>query len=55
MASVPRQGVLRQRPCPQELEDAAAWLRVRMPALYGPHSDRDWVKLLRQLARSAVA
>jgi len=55
MASVPRQGVLRQRPCPQELEDAAAWLRVRMPALYGPHSDRDWVKLLRQLAHGVGA
>lgn len=33
-----------------EGEDSAAWLQGSMPALYGPHSDRPWVQVLRALA-----
>ena len=28
-----------------------AWLEAHMPALEGPHSDRLWVSMLRDLAR----
>ena len=31
-------------------KDDCAWLNVRLPALYGPHSDRPWVQVLRALA-----
>ena len=47
--ALPRPGILRESPSAKDLEDAAAWLRARVPALYGPHSDRHWVDVLRQL------
>ncbi|MFS8639616.1 MAG: ISLre2 family transposase [Symbiobacteriaceae bacterium] len=46
---------LRQRPSRSDLEDAAQWLRARIPALYGPHSDREWVRALRHLAGFSLA
>ena len=34
-----------------EMADLEEWLRVRIPALYGPHAARPWIKhLLRELA-----
>lgn len=36
-------------------EDPEGWLRVHMPALYGPHSDEPWVKILRGMSRLAEA
>ncbi|PZN07168.1 MAG: ISLre2 family transposase [Bacillota bacterium] len=36
-------------------EDPSRWLRVRLPALTGPHTDRPWAQLLRDLARAPVA
>ncbi|HEY8416429.1 MAG TPA: ISLre2 family transposase [Limnochordales bacterium] len=52
----PRQpNVLSKRPSRAELKDAAQWLRARMPALYGPHSDREWVRVLRRLVSHSVA
>src|SRR5690606_28169408 len=50
-----KSAVLRQSPTLAELEDAAKWLRARIPALYGPHSDGEWVRVLRQLAGLLVA
>lgn len=49
LATLPRPGILRESPTAKDLEDAAVWLRARVPALYGPHSDRHWVEVLRQL------
>jgi hypothetical protein len=34
-----------------EGEDGGAWLQASLPALYGPHSDRPWVQMLRALTR----
>jgi hypothetical protein len=31
--------------------DPEEWLRVHMPALYGPMSGRYWVSVLRELSR----
>ena len=33
-----------------EAEDGGTWLEASMPPLYGPHSDRSWVQVLRALA-----
>jgi len=35
-------------------KDDGAWLDVRLPALYGPHSDRPWVQVLRSLAHGGT-
>ena len=35
-------------------EDPACWLRARIPALVGPHADRPWVQVLRDLAHVGV-
>ena len=52
----PRQpNVLPKWPSRAELEDAAQWLRARVPALYGPDSDREWVRVLRRLVSYSVA
>ncbi|WP_460038723.1 ISLre2 family transposase [Thermaerobacter litoralis] len=53
--SAPQRAVLRHPPSLAELEEAATWLRARIPALYGPHSDREWVRVLRRLASPSVA
>lgn len=57
LATSPRPSMVREVAGVQELEDAAAWLRARVPALYGPHAGRPWVEVLRQLVsvRSPVA
>ena len=34
-----------------EVEDGGIWLQASMPALYGPHSHRPWVQMLRALTR----
>ncbi|QIA26639.1 hypothetical protein DYI95_003055 [Thermaerobacter sp. PB12/4term] len=39
----------------QQIEDAAQWLRARIPALHGPYADREWVRALRHLADLSVA
>ena len=31
-------------------EDPARWLRARIPVLAGPHADKPWVQVLRDLA-----
>jgi len=31
-------------------KDDGAWLSAKLPALYGPHSDRPWAQMLRALA-----
>jgi hypothetical protein len=33
-----------------QLKDDAAWLAAGLPALYGPHQDRPWVHILRELS-----
>ena len=30
-------------------KDTGAWLKAEMPALYGPHQNRYWVKMLHAL------
>jgi hypothetical protein len=35
--------------------DPQAWLEAHLPALEGPHSDRPWVAMLRELARISTA
>lgn len=53
--ALPQQSsLLRQRPSRSDLEDVTQWLRARIPALYGPHSDREWVRVLRRLASPSV-
>ncbi len=32
-----------------ESEGGGTWLQAGMPVLYGPHSDRPWVQILRAL------
>ncbi|PZM90907.1 MAG: ISLre2 family transposase [Actinobacteria bacterium] len=45
-----------REPTRAELNEAEDWLRARVPALYGPHADRPWVKhKLRRLAHVDVA
>ena len=34
-----------------EAGDDSTWLRASLPALYGPHADRPWVHMLRELTR----
>jgi hypothetical protein len=36
-------------------KDPQAWLEAHLPALDGPHSDRAWVAMLRDLARIPMA
>ena len=31
------------------LEDPEGWLRKAIPALYGPHANRPWVRAIREL------
>jgi hypothetical protein len=56
--SKPQQIPTRERIIPQEAEyhhkDDGAWLRVGLPALYGPHSGRAWVEVLRALAHPHI-
>jgi len=37
-----------------EAEDGGTWLEASMPALYGPHADRPWVQMLRELTRGHI-
>ena len=37
------------------LEDPERWLRKAVPALYGPHADRPWVKAIRELLSTKEA
>lgn len=46
---------IRHDPADGSVEDLAAWLRARMPALQGPHADHLWIKhVLRRLAEAGV-
>ena len=55
VAPTPQGRLFGQRLSRSDVEDVAQWLRVRIPALYGPHADREWVKALRHLAGLSVA
>ncbi|WP_169312840.1 hypothetical protein [Thermaerobacter marianensis] len=55
MASTPPGRLFGQRLSRRDVEDVAQWLRVRIPALHGPHADREWVTALRHLAGLSVA
>jgi len=35
-------------------KDSGAWLKAEVPALYGPHSDRPWVQILRALTHGGT-
>ena len=35
-------------------KDDGAWLNAKLPALYGPHSDRPWAQILRALAHEGT-
>lgn len=37
------------------VRDPAGWLGVKMPALVGPHQDRPWAKVLREIANPVPA
>lgn len=55
VVSTPQGRLFGQRLSRSDVEDVAQWLRVRIPALYGPHADREWVQALRHLASLSVA
>ncbi|EKP94754.1 ISLre2 family transposase [Thermaerobacter subterraneus] len=55
VVSTPQGRLFGQRLSRSDVEDVAQWLRVRIPALYGPHADREWVQALRHLAGLSVA
>ncbi|HEY8488076.1 MAG TPA: hypothetical protein VIL38_03255, partial [Thermaerobacter sp.] len=55
VAPTPQGRLFGQRLSRSDVEDVAQWLRVRIPALYGPHANREWVRALRQLAGLSVA
>ncbi len=41
-----------RKPTPRE--DSGGWLQAGLPALYGPHPSRSWVKVLRALAHGVL-
>ncbi|MEA3253420.1 MAG: ISLre2 family transposase [Chloroflexota bacterium] len=58
------QGTLQYTPVKEEImpdrdqyrgkKDSSAWLKAEVPALYGPHSDRPWVQILRALTHGGT-
>lgn len=37
------------------VEDPESWLQVHMPALYGPHPNEPWVKVLKGISQVSKA
>jgi hypothetical protein len=35
------------------MQESDAWLKAELPALYGPHASRPWVKLLKSMSQAA--
>jgi len=56
--SMPRLTPMKEGIMPDEGQyqgkDDGAWLNVRLPALYGPHSHRPWAQVLRALTHGDV-
>lgn len=52
-----REGVVRAASLIRQrlAEDPERWLKVHMPALYGPHSDEPWVKVLKGISQLSKA
>jgi len=49
----PRRETIKAKQAPGK--DNRTWLEVGLPALYGPHQDRPWAKILRTLAHGSFA